>query len=93
MSRQEIETLYEELKDEKIDILYFYSCLLSSGFNKDNAFNLIYTLKELWLKDEYEYTISKLSDMLFNIYEDISGNLMDLTTNEILELMYESEGF
>ena len=89
MEKKEIEKLYEELGYCKIDDLYHYSCLLTSGFDKEQAYNLIGLLNDLWLDDENNYSVSKLSDMLYNVYDDIDTN--ELTTREILEKMYEEE--
>ena len=91
MNKEEIEKLYEELGWCKIDDLYTYSCLLTSGFDKEQAFELKSLLNELWLKDENDTSISKLSDMLYNIYEDIEDRIDDMRTREILIEMYENE--
>lgn len=89
MSKEEVEKLYSELGWTKIDDLYQYSCLLASGFNKEQAFDLISVLNDLWLKDENDYGLSKLSDMLYNIYNDI--NIEEMSTREILQEMYDNE--
>lgn len=91
MNKEEMEKLYEELGWCKIDDLYNYSCLLTSGFDKEQAFELKSLLNELWLKDENDTSISKLSDMLYNIYEDIEDRIDDMRTREILIEMYENE--
>lgn len=91
MNKKEIEKLYNELGWQKIDELYDYSCLLTSGFNEEQAYNLKGLLNELWLKDENNYSISKLSDMLYNIYDDIKDNIKDMATREILYEMYNNE--
>lgn len=91
MNKEEMEKLYEELGWCKIDDLYNYSCLLTSGFDKEQAFELKSLLNELWLKDENDTSISKLSDMLYNIYEDIEDRLDDMRTREILIEMYKNE--
>lgn len=88
MNKKEIEKLYNELGWQKIDELYDYSCLLTSGFNEEQAYNLKGLLNELWLKDENNYSISKLSDMLYNIYDNIDDNM---STREILQEMYDNE--
>lgn len=90
MEKKELEKVYNELGESKIDELYYYSCLLTSGFNKDLAYKLIGTLKSLWLKDENNYSISKLSDMLFNVYDEID-NIDDLTDRELLYEMYNND--
>lgn len=91
MGKQEIMQLYNELGERKIDDLYNYSCLLCSGFDKNVAYNLINLLNDLWLKDENNYSISKLSDMLYNIYDDIEDDIEDMATREILIKMYEND--
>ena len=40
MKQVEIEKLYNDLGN-KIDTLYYYSCLLTSGFDKDTAYKNI----------------------------------------------------
>ena len=76
-------------KYNKIDELYNYSCLLTSGFSKEQAYNLIGLLNDLWLDDENNYSVSKLSDMLYNVYDDI--DIEEMGTREILAKMYEEE--
>ena len=88
--KEEFMKLYDELGWSKVDDLYHYSCLLESGFNKDKAYELISLLNDLWLKDENNFSISKLSDMLYDIYDDIEDEINELSTREVLELMYES---
>lgn len=88
MTREEIEKLYNDLSDHKIEDLYIYSCLLCSGFNKEMAYYFIPRLKELWLKDENESCISKLSDLLFDLYEENGRDILELTTREMLEVMF-----
>lgn len=91
MVKQELEELYETLGNWRIDYLYAYSCLLASGFDRENAYYLVGTLRELWLKDENNYGISKLSDMLFNIFEEYKDELDDMLPREILGIMYMYE--
>ena len=88
MNKQEFIKLYNNLKEETIDSLYMFSCLKASGFNEDKAYSLIPTLKDLWLKDENNYGLSKLSDMLYNVYDE---DMFELTTRELLQVMYENE--
>jgi hypothetical protein len=91
MNREEMEKLYKEVGEENIDNLYAYSCLLASGFDKEQAFNLFNLLIGLWLKDENDYGLSKLSDMLYNIYNDIEDNINNMCVKEILIKMYQYE--
>lgn len=91
MNREEMEKLYKEVGEENIDNLYAYSCLLASGFDKEQAFNLFDLLIDLWLKDENNYGLSKLSDMLYKIYNDIEDNINDMYVREILIKMYQYE--
>lgn len=91
MNREEMEKLYKEVGEENIDNLYAYSCLLASGFNKEQAFNLFGLLIDLWLKDENNYGLSKLSDMLHRIYNNIKNNINDMCVREILIKMYQYE--
>lgn len=89
MNRDEMEKLYKEVGEENVDNLYAYSCLLASGFDKEQAFNLFNLLIDLWLKDENNYGLSKLSDMLYDIYNNIQDNIDNLSVKEILIKMYE----
>ena len=91
MNREEMEKLYKEVGEENIDNLYAYSCLLASGFDKEQAFNLFGLLIDLWLKDENNYGLSKLSDMLHRIYNNIKNNINDMCVREILIKMYQYE--
>lgn len=91
MNREEMEKLYKEVGEENIDNLYAYSCLLTSGFNEEQAFNLFGLLIDLWLKDENNYGLSKLSDMLHKIYNNIKNNINDMCVREILIKMYQYE--
>ena len=91
MNREEMEKLYKEVGEENIDNLYAYSCLLASGFDKEQAFNLFGLLIDLWLKDENNYGLSKLSDMLHRIYNNIEDNINDMCVREILIKMYQYE--
>lgn len=88
MNKEEFIEIYNSLSDETIDNLYVFSCLKLSGFDYDIAYSLIYTLKSLWLKDENNYSISCLSDMLYNVYDE---DFLKLTTREQLQLMYEAD--
>lgn len=89
MNRDEMEKLYKEVGEKNIDNLYTYSCLLASGFDKEQAFNLFNLLIDLWLKDENDYGLSKLSDMLYDIYNDIADDINNMSVKEILIKMYE----
>ena len=91
MNREEMEKLYKEVGGENIDNLYAYSCLLASGFDEEQAFNLFGLLIDLWLKDENNYGLSKLSDMLHRIYNNIKNNINDMCVREILIKMYQYE--
>ena len=91
MNREEMEKLYKEVGEENIDNLYAYSCLLASGFDEEQAFNLFGLLIELELKDENNYGLSKLSDMLHKIYNNIKNNINDMCVREILIKMYQYE--
>ena len=91
MNREEMEKLYKEVGEENIDNLYAYSCLLTSGFDEEQAFNLFGLLIDLWLKDENNYGLSKLSDMLHRIYNNIKNNINDMCVREILIKMYQYE--
>lgn len=87
MSREEFIDLYKDLGVGKVDDLYCFSCLLASGFSKYRAYDTIPLLSELWLKDENNLSISRLSDMLYSIYDNV--DLYNMSTREILQVMYE----
>ena len=91
MNREEMEKLYKEVGEENIDNLYAYSCFLASGVDEEQAFNLFGLLIDLWLKDENNYGLSKLSDMLHRIYNNIEDNINDMCVREILIKMYQYE--
>ena len=91
MNKETLLYLYEKLEEQTIDELYMLSCLKASGFDKDKAYSLIPTLNDLWLKDENNYSLSKLSDMLYNIYDDIEDNIKNMSVREILIKMYQYE--
>ena len=91
MNREEMEKLYKEVGEENIDNLYAYSCLLASGFDKEQAFNLFGLLIDLWLKDENNYGLSKLSDMLHRIYNNIKNNINHMCVTETSIKMYPYE--
>lgn len=86
----EMENWYNKLGSTQITKLYAYNCLIESGFDKEQAFNLYELLYELWLKDENDYGFSKLSDMLYNVYNDIKDNINNLSTRDILITMYNN---
>lgn len=89
MNRDEMEKLYKEVGEKNVNNLYAYSCLLASGFDKEQAFNLFNLLIDLWLEDENDYGLSKLSDMLYDIYNIIEDDIDNMSTIEILGEMYE----
>lgn len=82
---EKIRELYESLDDSTITDLYMYSCLVTSGFNKTNATELLPLLKGIWLKDENSRDISTLSDNLYEAYEN-DENIKELSPREILSL-------
>lgn len=88
MKKDEMKELYNKLGDTGVDELYYYSCLLESGFNEDVAYDLIGTLNALYLQDESGLTIGVLSDSLYDIYDDIKDNIDTMTDSEILEKIY-----
>lgn len=65
-----------------VDKLYMFSCLKCSGFEDNKAYELVGLLNELWLKDETNTSISSLSDMLYENYEDL--DIENMTAREIL---------
>ena len=90
LMRIEIDKLCKAYTDEEINELYMYSCLKCSGFDEEQAYDLIGLLNELWLKDENDTSVSRLSDMLYDIYDDIKDEINELRTREILYKMYIS---
>ena len=71
MKKEDFVKLYEELGWSKVNDLYMYSCLLTSGFDKEKAYDLISLLDDLWLKDENGTSISTISDALYDNYKDL----------------------
>lgn len=65
-----------------VDKLYMFGCLKCSGFEDNKAYKLVGLLNELWLKDETNTSISSLSDMLYENYEDL--DIENMTAREIL---------
>lgn len=94
MEQKEFIGLYDRLiNNYDIDIieeLYIFECLKCSGFDNSQAYDLRYTLRELWLKDENCKCISGLSDML---YEYCTNHGVDLTkkisTRKLLVELYK----
>lgn len=82
MKKEDFVKLYEELGWSKVNDLYMYSCLLTSGFDKEKAYDLISLLDDLWLKDENGTSISTISDALYDNYKDL--DLDKMSTREIL---------
>lgn len=82
MKKEDFVKLYEELGWSKVNDLYMYSCLLTSGFDKEKAYDLISILDDLWLKDENGTSISTISDALYDNYKDL--DLDKMSTREIL---------
>lgn len=80
--------LYNELGDSKIEELYMFSCLKTSGFNDELGQKLIPLLRELWLDDMACRCISQLSDNLYEVYEnaDEEEDFLELTSKELLRL-------
>ena len=82
MKKEDFVKLYEELGWSKVNDLYMYSCLLTSGFDKEKAYDLISILDDLWLKDESGASISTISDALYDNYKHL--DLDNMSTREIL---------
>ena len=89
MTKEEIERLYNELDWKKINDLYFYSCLLTSDFDKDKAYDYIDKLKYVYYKDVNNCSIAQLSDMLY--YVDKHYDIKNIPGIELLLLMYKHE--
>lgn len=53
------------------------------------AYDLLKRFTHVWLNDKNEYTPSKLSNMLFKAYDDLDGKINDLSTKEILDIIYK----
>lgn len=88
LSKESIKYLYNKIGDIDIDKLYMYSCLKWSGFDDDLAFDYIDILRQVWLKDEMNRSLSYLSDGLFDIYNSIGNNTLKLSPSEILDKFY-----
>ena len=80
--------LYNELGDKKVEELYMFRCLKTSGFNDEMGYNLISQLRELWLDDIACRCISQLSDNLYDLYENSDYEesfIDDMSTYDILK--------
>lgn len=85
MNKEKFLTSYYKLTAQDnltVDKLYMFSCLKCSGFEDNKAYELVGLLNELWLKDETNTSISSLSDMLYENYEDL--DIENMTAREIL---------
>ena len=85
MNKEEFIKAYNDLTAQDnlmVDKLYMFSCLKCSGFEDNKAYELVGLLNELWLKDETNTSISSLSDMLYENYEDL--DIENMTAREIL---------
>jgi len=85
MNKEEFIKTYNDLTAQDnlmVDKLYMFSCLKCSGFEDNKAYELVGLLNELWLKDETDTSISLLSDMLYENYEDL--DIENMTAREIL---------
>ena len=82
MKKEDFVKLYEELGWSKVNDLYMYSCLLTSGFDKETAYDLISILDDLWVKDESGASVSIISDALYDNYKYL--DLDNMSTREIL---------
>ncbi len=86
MKKEEFIKLYEDLTWSKVNDLYMYSCLVTSGFDKDKAYDLISLLDDLWIKDESNTSISTISDALYENYDYL--DIDNMSTREILVELY-----
>ena len=85
VNKEEFIKTYNDLTAQDnlmVDKLYMFSCLKCSGFEDNKAYELVGLLNELWLKDETNTSISSLSDMLYENYEDL--DIENMTAREIL---------
>lgn len=85
MNKEKFLTSYYKLTAQDnlmVDKLYMFGCLKCSGFEDNKAYELVGLLNELWLKDETNTSISSLSDMLYENYEDL--DIENMTAREIL---------
>ena len=86
MSKNDLINAFNRIGNSGCNDLYSFSCLKLSGFNENDAYNLINLLNELWLKDETNTPISTLSDLLYENIENIDTETM--TTREILKQLF-----
>lgn len=85
MNKEDFIETYNDLTAQDnlmVDKLYMFSCLKCSGFEDNKAYELVGLLDELWLKDETNTSISSLSDMLYEHYEDL--DIENMSVREIL---------
>lgn len=74
MNKTEFLKEYYKLGETMCDNLYLFSCLKLSGFDDDKAYELVGTLRELYLKDETNTAISTISDLLYENFNSIDFN-------------------
>lgn len=86
MSKTEFLKEYYKLGETMCDNLYLFSCLKLSGFDDDQAYHLIGTLRELYLKDETNTSISTISDLLYENFDTIDFN--NQTIRKILTILF-----
>lgn len=74
-----------------VDNMYIFNCLITSGFDEEQAYTLKSTLKDLWLKDENCRCISGLSDMLYEYSQahDMTQELTEIPTRKLLVELYK----
>lgn len=92
MNKEEFTKLIKELGHQKVQDLYCYSCLLCSHFDEQKAYDLIDVLNSVWLKDENNYSISLLSDKLYELVSN-GEDIEDMSARDILDLIYEDIDF
>lgn len=72
-----------------IDDLYLFECLTCSGFDNSQAYDLMSTLRHLWLKDENCRCISGLSDMLYEYCTNHDEDVREIPTRKLLVELYK----
>lgn len=87
MTLEEFTNEYYRLQTKEtcmVDRLYMFHCLRCSGFEDVIAYELIDTLNDVWLKDETDTGLSRLSDYLYELYDE-GYDIKNMPSREIIQ--------
>lgn len=87
MVTRELKKLFDYVETcDIVDELYTLHCLVCSGFDKELAYKYLYTILDMYIKDETGMSIPTLCDGLYELYED--GENIDIPIKELLHKIY-----